>query len=233
MVIKLLNVLRMAALLAAAGIIVQCVCLWWGGDSQDSVFRAEPNDAARFTGPTDRNSMQRDEMDSPLVAAARAFASVLNPPVVSIPSKPRLVVRETMSPAEPLPVPIMESPKFKVFGTSCSESHPERSMALIAEIGIESDAQWMKEGAVIGHFAIHEIRDGVVICLAGERRCELAVEQQLPSVVTTQDGRLTVAGTPQGNNETTTAKNSAPGPLKRPGGATGPRVGSARSGAIN
>lgn len=41
----------------------------------------------------------------------------------------------------------------------------------------ESDAKWVKEGAGIGHFVVHEIRQGAVVLRNGEQRCELAVER--------------------------------------------------------
>jgi hypothetical protein len=106
-------------------------------------------------------------------------------------------------------------------------------MALIAEIGQEGAAQWVKEGTVMGHFVLHEIRDGVVICLAGERRCELAVGQHLPTFAAVEESSFASAGTPQGTTDSTPAKTPTPGPLKRPGAATGLRVGGTRSAAIN
>jgi hypothetical protein len=51
-------------------------------------------------------------------------------------------------------------------------------MALMcAASSLESDARWVKEGAPVGHFVVHEIKQGAVVLRNGEMQCELAVER--------------------------------------------------------
>jgi hypothetical protein len=59
-------------------------------------------------------------------------------------------------------------------------------MALISEIGsAEGEERWVKEGAQLGHFVIHEIRKGMIVYRDGEQLREMAVEHgaSVPSIV--------------------------------------------------
>jgi hypothetical protein len=231
---RLLNLFGAVALLGAAGIVVLCAREWSGDSRVDLVLQAEPNVVRRFTQNTSGKSAQESETAPALVVQARAFATILRPPSPALSIKPAPTVTEPPAHVEPPSVAVAESPKFKVFGTSRSESHPERSMALVAEPGQESEAYWVKEGSSVGHFVVHEIRDGKVICLLGEKPYELAVEPQ-PSTATAlaSDSSLDPTERVLATASSATAGNPPAGPLRRPGGATGPRVGSARSAAIN
>ena len=52
-------------------------------------------------------------------------------------------------------------------------------MALLcASSDSEDEARWVKEGAQMGHFVVHEIRKGLVVLRNGEQRRELAVERR-------------------------------------------------------
>jgi hypothetical protein len=59
-------------------------------------------------------------------------------------------------------------------------------MALIAELGSGAGSErWVKEGAQVGHFVIHEIRRGAVVYRDGDNLREMAVERGAspPSIV--------------------------------------------------
>jgi hypothetical protein len=59
-------------------------------------------------------------------------------------------------------------------------------MALIAELGSSPGSErWVKEGARVGHFVIHEIRRSAIIYRDGDNLREMAVERgpSLPSIV--------------------------------------------------
>jgi hypothetical protein len=78
------------------------------------------------------------------------------------------------------------SAKFKLHGTSYYPNQPDRSMALIGEVGgAEGSERWVKEGAQLGHFVIHEIGRGAIVYRNGEDLREMAVERSasLPSLV--------------------------------------------------
>ena len=50
-------------------------------------------------------------------------------------------------------------------------------MALISEAGSpEGEERWVKEGAQLGHFVIHEIRKGMIVHRDGDQLREMAVE---------------------------------------------------------
>jgi hypothetical protein len=232
-IVRLLNVLTVVALLAAGGSVVRCARQWSTPDSSSIVFPSESKIAQQSIGGTCGNSAQARETVSPLVAQAEAFASLLRPRPSPPPVPAVAVVQERPAPVEPLPAPVMESPKFRVVGTSCSEAHPERSMALVSELGQEGEAHWVREGTTVGHFVIHEIRDGIVICLSGERQCELAVEPQPSIAAFAIESGPRPASQPQNANGGAIVKDSPAAPLKRPSIAVGPRVGSARSAALN
>jgi hypothetical protein len=51
-------------------------------------------------------------------------------------------------------------------------------MALVSEIGSEEGGErWVKEGAQLGHFVVHEIRRGAIVCRAGEQVQEITVDR--------------------------------------------------------
>jgi len=50
-------------------------------------------------------------------------------------------------------------------------------MALLSEPGNTDGGRWVKEGAQIGHFTVHEIKQGVVVLRDGDDVRELAVER--------------------------------------------------------
>lgn len=86
-------------------------------------------------------------------------------------------------------------------------------MALISETGSEKDTgRWVKEGAQLGQFVIHEIRRGVVIYRDGDQLREMAVEHgmSVPGLV-----RDTRSGSRQVSNaadDLTSALSSPAGP---------------------
>jgi hypothetical protein len=50
-------------------------------------------------------------------------------------------------------------------------------MALISEVGAAEDSErWVKEGSRVGHFIIHEIRQGAIIYRDGNQLREMTVD---------------------------------------------------------
>jgi len=63
-------------------------------------------------------------------------------------------------------------------------------MALICDIGAaEGGERWVKEGAQVGHFVIHEIRRGVIVYRDAERSREMGVEQGASTPGIVRDAR--------------------------------------------
>ena len=228
LMIHSLNVLSMLAVVAAGGILAHCADEWFRPDSaaqqsagQEGAVQTFIQNLAKAPGD--------DRTSSPLVAQAQAFASYLNPPAVSV---RETAPQEILKPA-PVVRPADPSPKFKVLGTSCFADDPKRSMVLIQEPGAADNSQWVKEGTQIGHFTIHEIRPGSVVYMAGEKLCEMAVEEQ----ATTDAATVADSNQPSPSSPQTAMNDSRPpspaGPPKRPTRSSGPTVGSARTAALN
>ncbi|MBN1359295.1 MAG: hypothetical protein JW993_01830 [Sedimentisphaerales bacterium] len=181
--VRLLYTLGVCAMLIAGGVARLCVNQWHRDGSEPDrlaehlaiveVFRL------RYGGQRTEDSAQTA---SPLVVQAEAFAVYLNPPVVA-------AEEESGSPVVPLTShglqasapavrPASVSADFRVVAVSCCPERPERSMALLcAASDSEGEAKWVKEGAGIGHFVVHEIKQGAVVLRNGEQQCELAVER--------------------------------------------------------
>jgi len=90
------------------------------------------------------------------------------------------------APAAPAIRPAAPSVRFRLCATSYYRSQPGRSMALIAELGSGAgNERWVKEGAQVGHFFIHEIRRGVIVYRDGDNLREMTVERGAspPSIV--------------------------------------------------
>ena len=112
----------------------------------------------------------------PLIVQAEAFASHLRPPEAQeIPTSEAPAAR--LNQPVPLIRPAAASAKFTLRATSVYPSQPRRSMALISEVGsLEGNERWVKEGSHVGHFVIHEIRQGAVVYRDGDQLCEMTVD---------------------------------------------------------
>jgi len=50
-------------------------------------------------------------------------------------------------------------------------------MALISEVGsLDGSERWVKEGSQVGHFVIHEIRQGAIVYRDGDQLREMVVD---------------------------------------------------------
>ncbi len=180
---------------------------------------------------------QAKERASPLIAQARSLEGYLNPPVPPKPPKPSAPKKNEVK-SEPVPAirPAQATPKFTVRATSYNETRPERSMVLIAEPGAEA-ARWVRQGERIGHFAIHEIRPGSVIYLAGAELQEMTLQRDVsPTVVASTGPDATPV--PSSGPVAAAAMPDAPplqptGPSRRPSRRNRRTVGSARTIALD
>jgi hypothetical protein len=102
------------------------------------------------------------ETDNPLVTQAQLFALRINPP------KPV----EQVSTVAQKPV---ETPKFRLMGTSVYPDDPNRSMALIDEPG--KGVHWVVPSDKIGHLTVTQIVDGKVVYTDGQKSMEMMVEK--------------------------------------------------------
>ena len=153
-------------------------------DARVEEFLNGPSAVERFK-TQGSGSGERSAEEAPLVVQAKTLALLLNSPKSPERSSPA-VADAKFSPAAPAVRPAAPSVRFKLCGTSYYPNEPQRSMALIADVGAaEGGERWVKEGTQVGHFVIHEIRRGVIVYRDGEQLREMAVEHgaSMPSIV--------------------------------------------------
>jgi hypothetical protein len=231
--VRLLYGLGVLALVGAGVVFALCLRQWSRDDPTSQWLADQPGASERFRRQVEKDAGAKPKA-SPLVTQAEVLAKLLAPPPAPKKKEPRAPEKAVVK-AEPVPtrVPAAEiSPKFKLRGTSYCSWHPERSMALIVEPGAKDGGRWVRQGAQIGHFVIHQIRPSSVLCQAGERVCKLAVEREAaPATVVAGSAR------PVGPAPRTMAKGGGrpteAGPSGRPGPRSGVTVGSARSAALD
>jgi hypothetical protein len=171
--------------LALSGTILALTALGWPRqDPKVEEFLVHPGAIQQFGARSNGSGVRPAEV-SPLIVQAKLLASCLDPPKSSDrPSAP--VLTASTSPAAPVVRPVAPSVRFKLCGTSYYPNEPGRSMALISDVGAaEGNERWVKEGAQLGHFVIHEIRKGIIVYRDGEQLREMAVAHgaSVPSIV--------------------------------------------------
>jgi hypothetical protein len=222
--VRLLYVLGALAMVAAGVILALGADQWYRSDDGATPRSAQSGGLTRLAPPGGQTATG-EQMVSPLIAAAQTLASHLNPPA---PVKKEPKVEESPKPEAPTVRPPTAMPKFKVRGTSFCVDRPQRSMALIWEPAAQDGGRWVKEGAQIGHFVIHEIQAGSVVYLDGQQLCEMAVEREAVPAGVVADGGRPATITPQA-----TVSHTRPvPPVKRPSVRSG-IVGSARTAALD
>jgi len=173
--IKTLRITSIIAVVLAGGLLVFPAIFGLRSDKEIEEFLSLPSVVEKFRQARgDEQKTTKDEI-SPLVAAARAFGKFLNPPAT-----PRKVVRRRPPPGSkgvllpPPPPPPPVSAKFKLIATSVYAANPELSLALIDRPG--KGRQWVKQGSVVSHLTIDQVKDGVVVLKGAKGTFEKGVE---------------------------------------------------------
>jgi len=233
----MVRLMRSAGFLALAGacaVVWLCARQWRGGAEADPPILLSAGVVEAFV---QRGPPPTEKRASPLVAQARSLERYLSPLAPPKPAKPPSPKKQEVK-REPVPAirPVQATPKFTVRATSYNESRPEKSIALIAEPGGQA-AHWVREGERIGHFVVHEIRPGSVVCLAGEKLQEMTLQRDpAPTAVASGDG--STGPGPSSRPRATAAASDAPAlqptePSRRPSRANRRTVGSARTMALD
>jgi len=224
--IRLLHSLGILALLATCAVSGLCARLWSRRADAELAIPAGP-DIVRTLAEQGAHRVEAQERASPLVVQAEALAAYLTPPPPPPTKPPPAPRRPVQQAAAPAARPVQTVPKFVVRAVSYCETRPEKSVALIDESGSEL-AYWVHEGDRIGHVAVHEIKPGAVICLAGEGLCEMAVEHESDSTAVASTDRLGPSSGPRAAAATERPSVQSPQVLRRPARQNRRTVGSDR-----
>ncbi|OHB66977.1 MAG: hypothetical protein A2Y77_17015 [Planctomycetes bacterium RBG_13_62_9] len=121
---------------------------------------------------------------SPLVEQAQAYARLLNSPKVA--ERPSIPVRP-VSFASATP-PGRPTASFRLEGVCYHRAKPVESMALVCESN--GGRRWVKQGARLGPFVVHEIGPDRLVYRAGEQLREIVLNRDnaLPHVETHAGG---------------------------------------------
>jgi hypothetical protein len=182
--IRALYIFGGVASVAACAVLVRCADRPPPAGPQLAVVLNDPGAVERFRqDPNDRYSLDRQA--PPLIVQAEALARYLTPPKgVEKPAPPAPMA--SSRPPELAIRPVAPSVRFRLCATSYYPNQPGKSMALIGELGSgRGSERWVREGAQVGHFVIHEIRRGAIVYRDGDNLREMAVEHgaSLPSIV--------------------------------------------------
>jgi hypothetical protein len=123
------------------------------------------------------------------------------------------------------------SPKFRLCATVYCEAHPERSIALIAEPGLEV-ARWIREGEHVGHFVIHEVKPAAVVYQAGEELQEMSLQPDNLQPTLASSGATGFAIDPKAAPNQSPSRSSGR-PTRRPKGGRSRAIGSLRSATLD
>ncbi|MHC4905080.1 MAG: hypothetical protein ACYTEN_04565 [Planctomycetota bacterium] len=139
------------------------------GNSQVKAVLSSPGIVEQFKGKV-KDQDKKDDKSSPLVAQAKAFALRIDPPPPPKPPAPKPKAPTEVARAAP-PKPVIPKPKAPVtvksnlLATVLYKSAPEKSLALLATTG--GKQEWFRQGEMVGHLEIKEIRDGSVVFTQG------------------------------------------------------------------
>jgi hypothetical protein len=229
--VRLMQIAGVLSLVLAAGVLTLCIRQWSQTKAGNDFASALSAATSASLSDARRTRAGRPSDSSPLVTAAQTLGAYLKPP----PAPETPAVQEAgVVQAAPVPAvqPPANTPKFTLRGTIFCADQPQRSLALVCEPGAKDGGRWVRQGTQLGHFVIEKVRPGSVICRAGERVCEMAVEREAErQFAAASDRRTTAMQTgPTANHARPAAPTSSP---KRPRGNTRMAVGSPRTAALS
>jgi hypothetical protein len=157
--IKTLRITTFIAAILAVGVLAFPVVYGYRGDEQIEKFLNSPGAIERFK-KAKGNKVKPGSQVSPLVRQAGLFGLYLNPPRQA--PAPRPIPKPVVGkPAPVTEAPVIISAKFTLIGTSYYASRPELSLAYIDEPG--KGLHWVRQGDMVSHLLIQEVKDGSVI----------------------------------------------------------------------
>jgi len=171
--IKTLQISSILAVILAAVLFVSSVVFGTAHeDDQIEEYLKSPSVKEQFETMGSAAKKRSTSQSSPLVEKAEQFARILNPPKPKVPIK--VATKVDKEPAIPTPQGPVK-PKFRLFGTVVCESDPKKSLALLDEPG--KGLLLVRQGAVIMHLTIEQIKDGRIVVRDTTGTSEMVVEE--------------------------------------------------------
>jgi len=191
--IKTLKITSIAAAILAAGCVL--FFLLFGLRDNDNIeqFLSSPSAVEKFKDKASETLKPQDTI-SPLIKQAMAFALRIDPPPPPKPPeppKPKAIAKQPTAPTRPVPTPkTTVSEKFSLLGTCRYENAPEKSLAMLKTVA--EGNKWLRQGEIIGHLTIHEIKDGsIVLYKDGQKNSEIYVPvQETKSLLKSEAGKI-------------------------------------------
>lgn len=171
--LKTLKITSIISVVAAGGVVVILTLFALRGNPEVRAFLNRPGVVERFKDKVNTEGGKED-VSSPLVAQAKAFALRIDPPpppkppTPQNPTPPKEVVRTKPTPNQPPTPKVQISSKFDVLATVKYESVPEKSLVLLKTTG--NKQEWFRQGETAGNLTITEIKDGSVIFSQGGKQ---------------------------------------------------------------
>jgi hypothetical protein len=178
----MLRTLKIAKFLAAVAAVCFIAYLTVSGmkpDEDTEAILAKPSAVSKFRKLSVLLNRAKDK-ESEFVKQAKKFARRINPPRPVVTPKPgtRLPTNVTTV-AEPIIPDIPKIPptkKFTLVGTCRYPEQPDKSLAQLNIIA--EGKKWVRQGDVVGHLTIHEVKDGsIVLYQGGTMHGEMSVPQ--------------------------------------------------------
>ena len=203
--IKILQIFSVMTLISAVVVLWFCAMECFQVEPE---IEPEPSILEKFNQFSTQRQKNIQEVSSPLMQQAEAFALYLNPPALTKPeSKPSPVKKKQVAIQRPDVRPVQLSPKFELHGISYYRSKPEVSMALVWEPG--SGCRWIKQGAKLGHFVVEQVKSTSIVYRDGQRTHEMAF---VPGQTTTRVARRNNHNSTPEQNSQSDRRESRPAP---------------------
>jgi hypothetical protein len=175
--IKTLRITSILVAFLAAGLLVFPAFFGLRGNKKVAEFLRLPSVVGKFR-KAQRGRAKTTDQESPLVAQANIFALYLDPPKVVKKKKEPRDKKVGSPPVTEVVKKTYHSTRFKVVATSFYAAQPESSLALIDEPG--AGRYWVRQGDVVSHLTIEEIKDGIVVARGGAKVFEQPVQLRPP-----------------------------------------------------
>jgi hypothetical protein len=156
-------------MLTSSGVLFVLVGTQWLHGAPRNENNPEISIAERFQKNRGAGGRNSQDVISPLVKQATAYALYLTPPK---PPAPKKSARPSIH-KQPLHRSVGTTPKFRLLSTTYYRSSPGKSLALVSEPG--KGDHWIKKGERLGHFVLERVEKGAIVYRDGNQLREMKV----------------------------------------------------------